>query len=241
MLTGHLLINKPKQLTSFQCIKHIKYILKQKIKIGHTGTLDPFATGLIIICIGREATKSINSIMDLNKEYVVTAKLGESTDSLDFTGKIISNTNYTHIKKENLTNTINEFGSEYQQTPPIYSALKYKGQPLYSLARNNNVSDEKLESIIKEKARTVLINKMELLNFNSPYFTIKTNVSKGTYIRCLVNDIAKKLNTYATTYKLERTKIGNIPISKAISLNSIKTIEDIKHNMLTKKQFDNLL
>lgn len=230
-LNGFILINKPKNITSYDCIRHIKKILRQKIKIGHTGTLDDFATGLLIICIGRKATKLSSTLLNSNKEYVVTAKLGELTDSLDLTGKIIEQDKQINISETNIKKAIKQLGSEYVQIPPIYSALKHKGKPLYKLARNEKLDSEELNKIIEQKSRNIRIFNIELLKFESPFFTIKTTVSKGCYIRSLANDIAKILNSYATTYELERTKIGKFDIQNSIDLNSIKTLENILKNI----------
>jgi len=272
-LSGFLIINKPKNATSFDCIRYIKRILKQKIKIGHTGTLDDFATGLLIICISRQTTRRINEFMNLDKEYVVKAKLGELTDSLDYTGKIIASnpfvsfdrlrtngisnpftinpiekskrinkksnkpfvvslSNHTNsISKEDLQKVINEFPKSYIQVPPIYSALKHKGKPLYHFARTKKLEEKELEEIAKQKSREVTIYELELLDFEYPFFTVRTRVSKGTYIRSLANDIAQKLNIPATTYELERTKIGQISLADAVNLNDLKSVDDIKDNL----------
>jgi tRNA pseudouridine55 synthase len=229
--SGYLLINKPKGITSFRCVNHIKKLLPQKkIKVGHAGTLDPFATGLLLICIGRECTKSLSKLFDLDKTYVVKAKLGELTDTLDLTGEIIETCNYSHITKELLEKAIADFGTTYEQTPPIFSALKHKGSPLYKLAREKKLGIEELEKIIEKKKRTVTIHELKLLDFDPPYFSFRARVSKGTYIRSLANDIAKKLDSCATTYELERTNIGPFSLERATNLNKItdsKTLSNL--------------
>ncbi len=230
---GFLIINKPIDITSFDCIRHIKKILKQKIKIGHTGTLDDFATGLLIICIGKEATKFSNTLLNLDKEYIVKAKLGELTDTLDLTGKIIEQKNALKITKANLQKAIEKLGKSYMQIPPIYSALKYKGKPLYKLIRGKKLNKKKLEEIVKQKARKITIHKIKLIDFDYPFFTIKTIVSKGCYIRSLANDIAQILKVPATTYELTRTKIGKIDLKNAINLINIKTVLNIKNNLIS--------
>lgn len=242
-LTGFLLINKPKDISSFDCIRHIKKSLKQKIKIGHTGTLDNFATGLLIICLGRNATKLVPQLSNFDKEYLVTAKLGELTNTLDHTGVIIEKPDISelNISKKDLQNAIETIGKEYLQTPPIYSALKFQGTSLYKLARNKIMEQKDLEEIIKQKARPVQIHKLELLNFNSPFFTFKTTVSKGTYIRSLANDIAQILNIPATTYELERTKIGKFDLKKAVNLNALKTLDDIANILISLEEIKHYL
>jgi tRNA pseudouridine55 synthase len=240
-LTGFLLINKPKNYTSFDCIRHIKRIIKQNIKIGHTGTLDDFATGLLIIGIGRPATKLSDTLLNLDKEYIVKVKLGELTNTLDKTGTVIEQKDPKHISQKDIKNAIQKLGTSYTQVPPIYSALKYKGKPLYKLAREQKISDQKLKTIVKQKRRTVQIYDIQLLSFDTPCFIIKTTVSKGTYIRSLANDIAHMLDMPATTYELQRTKIGPLDIKDAIDLESIKTLQDIEKHIISIKHIQTLL
>ena len=235
-MTGFLLIDKPKDITSFQCVNHIKKIInarKNKIKVGHAGTLDPFATGLLIICVGREATRELTNMLTLDKTYLVKAKLGELTDTLDLTGEIVENIDKIPTEQE-IERAIDALGHEYVQTPPIYSALKHKGQPIYKLAREKNLDQEELEKIVKEKSRTVKLHEIKLLGYEAPFFTFSAHVSKGTYIRSLANDIAKQAGSCATTHELERTKIGNISLENAVSLDKIQTIEDVEKNLLSK-------
>lgn len=231
-ILGLLKINKPTGITSYDCIRHIKRILKAKIKIGHAGTLDPFASGLMLICIGRQATKSIDKLMTQDKEYTVKAKLGELTDSLDLTGRIIEAQDLkTKITKQDIEAAITSLGHSYIQIPPIYSALKHQGKPLYELARTQTMETSELEQIVQKKSRLVEIYKIELLEVNLPFFSFKAHVSKGTYIRSLADDIAQKLNLHATTYELDRTKIGEYKLADAVQLCCLKTIEDIRNNL----------
>lgn len=232
-LEGFLLINKPKDISSFDCIRHIKKILKQKIKIGHTGTLDNFASGLLIICIGKAATKFSGTLTNLDKEYVVKAKLGELTDTLDHTGKIIEQININNLKISQLDiqKAIEKLGKEYLQVPPIYSALKHEGTSLYKLARNKILDSAQLEKIVEQKSRKVLLHEINLIDFDAPFFTIKTTVSKGTYVRSLANDIAQILKTPATTYELERTKVGPFNIKESVELKNLKDIDNIKSHL----------
>lgn len=233
--SGFLLVNKPKGISSFACIRKIKYLIGKKIKIGHSGTLDNFASGLLIICIGRQATKQVGTLLNLDKKYRVKAKLGQLTDTLDNTGKIIhEDLDPLNITKSDLEDSIKSIGKSYIQTPPIFSALKYKGKPLYELARKGKDSKE-LDQITKNKQREVHIFNLNILNFEAPFFNFETHVSKGTYIRSLCNDIAKKLGTNATTYELERVAIGKIDISKSIPLESISSIEVLLNNLINIK------
>lgn len=236
-ITGLLKINKPTGITSYDCIRHIKRILKIKTKIGHAGTLDPFASGLMLICIGRETTKTIDQLMTKDKEYLVKAKLGELTDTLDLTGKILATQSVkTSLTKKDIENAVESLGKSYIQTPPIYSALKHQGTPLHELAREQKISVQELEQIIQKKSRTVEIYNLEILSVDLPFFVFKAHVSKGTYIRSLANDIAQKLGLNATTYELTRTKIGNYSLEDAINLDDLKTIQDIEKVIVPDKK-----
>ena len=233
---GFLLINKPKDVSSFKCGGQIKKLLgvtnKNRIKIGHAGTLDPFATGLLLICIGREATKSIAHMINLDKTYLVKAKLGELTATLDHTGIVLKQEQSGHITKKMLLEAIEKLGDKYEQTPPIYSALKHEGRPLYKLAREKKLSLEELEKIIENKKRLVTLHELRLTDFDPPYFSFKARVSKGTYIRSLANDIAEKTGTCATTYELERTHIGKLSLEQAVDLEKLQTIDDLNKYLL---------
>ncbi len=246
MITGYLLVDKPKDITSFQCISHLKRIINQKMKIGHAGTLDPFATGLLIICLGREATKTMGTLLDLDKTYLVKAKLGELTDTLDYTGELLETRDANNITRKDLELAIKELGSEYEQVPPIYSALKHKGKPLHELARKNKLDKAELERIVQVKKRTVKLFDLRLLGDRPPeaklpFFTFHAHVSKGTYIRSLANDIAQKAGNIATTYELKRTKIGHIPLEKAIQLDKLTSMQAIENNLLSHEEFLHLL
>ena len=223
---GFLLINKPADITSYDCIRHLKRILKEKIKIGHAGTLDPFATGLLIIALGREATRLLPHIVEKEKTYVATGKCGELTDTFDYTGTVLATCE--HIPSEDeIKKSIASFGSSYEQIPPLYSALKHKGFPLYVLVREEKMSIEDLKKLAAEKRRTVQLYDLQLISYESPEFTIKARVSPGTYIRTLINDIATRAGSCATTYKLARTAVGPFDLSQATHLADIKTVDDI--------------
>lgn len=253
--TGFLLIDKPENITSFQCVNHIKKILieatgmkqgrgKPRIKIGHAGTLDPFATGLLIICIGRDATKKLTDFLNYDKKYLVKAKLGELTDTLDKTGNIERSIKKIPTKQA-LLDAIDKLGSEYIQIPPIYSALKHKGKPLYKLAREKkqiqtppstkaSPSMTELSEIVEKKSRKVKIYQIEFLDYKPPFFSFNAHVSKGTYIRSLANDIAKMAtpSTVATTYELRRTDIEHFSVKNATPLFDIKNIDMIKKHLI---------
>jgi len=224
--SGFLLINKPCGISSYGCIGHIKRILKQKIKIGHAGTLDPFAAGLLVVAIGREATRCVSQIMAMEKTYQATGKCGELTDTLDLTGTVIQTTTVIPTQQEIIA-SIASFGYCYEQTPPLYSALKYQGDPLYALARKGQMSIEDLQRVAEAKKRVVQFYTFELISYQAPFFTIKVCVSHGTYIRTLINDIAVRAGSCATTHALSRTAIGHFTLDQAVTLNDLNTIEDI--------------
>ena len=208
--SGVIVINKEKDMTSFDVVNEISHLFGIK-KVGHTGTLDPLAEGVLIVCIGK-ATKIVELLTAKDKEYVAGVKLGIKTDSYDITGKVLAEKEVPKIS--NLEEVINSFKKTYQQEVPIYSAVKVDGKKLYEYARNN----KEVELPKKE----VTIKEIELLENNNNTFKIKTLVSKGTYIRSLINDIGNELNTYATMTSLLRTKQGKITINEAFKLSDIK-------------------
>ncbi|HLC06871.1 MAG TPA: tRNA pseudouridine(55) synthase TruB [Candidatus Babeliales bacterium] len=237
---GFLLINKPVGMSSYGCIGYIKRILlhqgngvtvRQKIKIGHAGTLDPFACGLLIIALGREATCLLSRVMVMEKTYVATGKCGELTDTLDYTGTVVATSDKIPTKQE-LQQALDSFGSSYEQIPPLYSALKYQGKPLYLLARKKMMNEQQLQEIADNKRRIVQLYDKQLLSYESPFFTIQARVSCGTYIRTLVNDIAIRAGSCATTYQLARTAIGPFNLDQAVDLQSIESIDDINARII---------
>lgn len=209
-MNGLLLINKPKNYTSRDVVNVVSKILNTK-KIGHTGTLDPIATGLLILTIGA-STKLSDYITSDIKEYIATFKFGIETDTLDITGKVI-NKKDLNIKKEDLLNSLIKFNGNIIQEVPKYSAVKIKGKKLYEYARANIDIDL--------PKREIIIYELELLEFSNE-IKIRCLVSKGTYIRSLIRDIGYSLNTYATMTSLIRTKQGNFNIENSFTLDDIK-------------------
>ena len=208
--SGVIVINKEKDMTSFDVVNEISHLFGIK-KVGHTGTLDPLAEGVLIVCIGK-ATKIVELLTAKDKEYVAGVKLGIKTDSYDITGNVLETKEVSELT--NLEETVNSFKKTYLQEVPIYSAVKVDGKKLYEYARNN----KEVELPKKE----VTIKEIELLSKEKDTFTIRTLVSKGTYIRSLINDIGNKLNTYATMTSLKRTKQGKVTINEAYKLSDIK-------------------
>lgn len=215
-MNGIFFIDKDEGCTSRDVVNEIIKKVETS-KVGHTGTLDPLATGVLVICVGK-ATKLVNLLTYDDKEYEAEITLGIKTDTLDITGHIIKE-EIPHVTKEEIINVLNSFIGEYEQEVPIYSAVKVNGKKLYEYARNN-------EDVVLPK-RLVKINDLSLisdLSFkdNRIIFKIKTSVSKGTYIRALINDIAASLNTVGVMSSLRRIRLGNITI------NDCKKIDDLK-------------
>ncbi|MBN1383947.1 MAG: tRNA pseudouridine(55) synthase TruB [Elusimicrobia bacterium] len=206
-----LLINKPQGITSYDVIRVIKRKLCPK-KVGHAGTLDPLATGLLIVLID-DATKQAAEFTNLNKEYFVKMCLGIKTDTGDLDGKIVEECNVPELKQKEIKTVLKKFKGRIKQKPHIYSAVKYKGRKLYEYARAGIK--------VNIKSRDIEINEIKLLGYDNKEITIKVNCSKGTYIRKLVEDIAEKLKTCAVVSELVRTKIGKYCVSDAISLENL--------------------
>ena len=209
-----ILIDKPINWTSFDGVKYIRKSLEhkfkiKKIKVGHAGTLDPLATGLLIICIGKQ-TKNISKYQDLAKTYTGKFKLGESTPSFDAETDVNEKFEYDHITINNLKKLANEFIGNSLQKPPIFSAIKKDGKRLYNYARENKE--------IEIDKREIQIYDFEILDFNSPYVEFKIDCSKGTYIRTIANDFGKRLNSGSYLYELRRTKIGEFSVLNAIDI-----------------------
>lgn len=231
-LEGFLIVKKPCDVTSYSIISRLKAIINRKVRIGHAGILDKFASGLLIIGIGRAATRQLQYCMVLDKRYRAMGKLGQLTDSLDYQGTLIVDGNPPLITEEQLKSTLQSFGSSYEQIPPIYSSLKHEGYSLSDLIRKGLKTTQELERVVMHKKRTVDLHYLALINFSHPYFTIEAHVSHGTYIRSLMNDIAQKMGTHATTYELIRTSIGSLSVDDAISLDSIAVYRDIEKHLI---------
>lgn len=216
-MDGLFLINKPKNWTSFDVCAKLRKKFNTK-KVGHTGTLDPFAEGLMIVAMGK-ATKIIPYLENLEKEYVATLSLGKGTDTLDFTGKIIEEKIVPILSSESIDRALKSFMGKINQIPPMYSALKKDGVPLYALAR---------EGInIERKSREVEVFDIKLLKFDGCEITFYCRVSKGTYIRSLAYDLAQKLNTTGHLISLTRTSIGRYTLDQAKDISSITEQDQI--------------
>lgn len=212
-MKGFLIVNKPTGITSFDAIKKVRTILREK-KIGHVGTLDPFAEGVLILAFGRY-TKLFFLFDDMPKEYTAVGVFGESRDTDDINGNILKVSDRKNILSfAELENIIkSNFYGNIIQKPPIYSAKRINGQRAYNMAREN--------IYFEIKSVQVCVNYIELLEYDYPFFKIKTSVSKGTYIRAIIRDIGEITGNFAYTKELRRTAIGNFTIDKAKNLNDI--------------------
>ena len=211
-MNGIFLINKPKDWTSFDVCAKLRKKFDTK-RVGHSGTLDPFAEGLMIVAMGR-ATKILSFIEDIYKTYVAELKLGESTDTMDLTGSVIRKKDVPELNEEIIINSLNKFLGESMQVPPMFSALKKDGIPLYQLAR------EGIE--VERKKRNIHIYNIRLISYEYPIIKFAATVSRGTYIRVLANDIANDLNTEGHLISLVRTSIGNDKLSDAVSIYDVQ-------------------
>jgi len=217
-MNGIAIINKKQDLTSRDVVNQISKKLNIK-KVGHTGTLDPLATGVLVVCIGK-ATKLVDVLTDLDKEYEAGVCLGIETDTLDITGNILKEEDVIKTKEE-IINTLNSFVGEYDQEVPIYSAVKINGKKLYEYARENIPVELPKRKV---KIHNISLTSDVIYKNNKVYFSFKVKVSKGTYIRSLIRDIADKLNTIGTMTSLVRTKQGHFDIRNSTDIDNLKII-----------------
>ncbi|MCR5733066.1 MAG: tRNA pseudouridine(55) synthase TruB [Lachnospiraceae bacterium] len=216
-INGVLLVNKEKGYTSHDVVAKLRGILHIK-KIGHTGTLDPNATGLLPVCIGN-ATKLCDMLTDRSKTYRTVIKLGESTDTGDIYGNVINNTGadiVMGLNTEFITSVIKSFEGDQLQIPPMYSAIKVGGKKLYELARQG------VE--IERKAREIRIENIDIEDIDLPYIRMTVECSKGTYIRTLCSDIGQKLNVFGTMASLDRLRVGSFDLRDAYRLFEIEEL-----------------
>ena len=202
---------KPIGWTSFDVVKKIRGSVKPS-KVGHAGSLDPFAEGVLVICIGR-MTKKVESLMDHEKEYVATIQLGAETDTLDTEGKVIKEAKITPLSNKKIESLLSTFLGESDQIPPMYSALKVNGKRLYELAREGKV--------IERKPRKITITEIELLDNNKDSLKIRVKCGRGTYIRVLASDIANAMNTVGFLKSLVRTQVGDFKQEDSIPVENV--------------------
>lgn len=224
-MQGLILLDKPQGITSFSAVGGVKRRAREK-RVGHTGTLDPMATGVLPVLLGR-ATALSSLLLDADKKYIAEIKLGVTTDTDDITGEILSQSN-VNITEEQLNKVLSDFVGVISQQPPMYSAIKKDGVRLYKLAREG-----KAVEIESREVEIFSINLLSPLDKNG-VFKIESHVSKGTYIRSLARDIGKALGCGATLYSLRRTYAGGFDISDCVPLDDL-TEENIKDHILSEE------
>lgn len=223
MIHGVVNIKKEKGFTSHDVVAKLRGIVGQK-KIGHTGTLDPDATGVLPVCLGK-ATKLCDMLTDKSKTYETVFVLGKMTDTQDISGTVLEEKDWNHVDDEMVSQCIMSFVGEYDQVPPMYSALKFNGKKLYELARQG------IE--VERKARPVEIHEIEILEIFLPYIRMRVSCSKGTYIRTLCHDIGQKLGCGACMTELVRTQVSRFRLENSFTLDEVRerkeagTLEEI--------------
>ena len=215
-ISGVLLLDKPTGITSNKALQKVRWLFDAN-KAGHTGNLDPLATGVLPLCFG-EASKFSRYLLEANKAYRATAKLGVITDSADSDGNVVETRPVTAFTREHLLNLIKQFVGDIEQLPPMYSALKHNGKPLYEYARAG------IE--IEREKRTITIFSIELLDIRDGEFDIEVHCSKGTYIRTLVEDIGEALGCGAHVSMLRRIEAGPFPLAQTVTIEQLEEIQE---------------
>ena len=227
--SGIFLINKPTGMTSHDVIDFLRKVTGERT-IGHAGTLDPAASGLLIVAVSREFTKKLNQYLKLDKEYIASIELGKVSTTYDSEGEIadtalvVGRQQVQTPSQREIVSTIDKFLGNYKQLPPAFSAKKIRGKKAYELARKGKDVDL--------KPVPVTIHTIEVLTYNYPNLQLRTRVSSGTYIRSLAHDIGQKLGTGAYLSALQRTKIGEYDLSRALALTDIKSAEDLEKSRI---------
>ena len=226
-MDGILLFNKPILWTSHDAVDFVRRRLGQTA-VGHTGTLDPLATGLLVLLLGK-ATKLSQELSHLDKSYFGGMTLGITTDTQDLEGKILSSAPYHQVDSEEILRVFSESSGTQLQTPPLFSAVKRKGKTLYAWARQG-VS-------VQTESREITISDLRLLNFESPEIYFSLTCSKGTYVRTLCDAIGKKLNCGATLSSLVRNRVGKFTLEKSLNEESISrfSLEEIEKHLVTRQ------
>jgi tRNA pseudouridine55 synthase len=214
-LSGLLVVNKKTKMTSHDVVERLRRVLKLK-KVGHAGTLDPNASGILLACLGK-ATKIAGFLTGYDKEYEAMIKLGVTTDTYDQEGKILKTKDDLKVSEKEVREIVESFEGEIWQTPPLYSAIKHKGKKLYEYARAGQE--------VERSKRKVFIKDIQVLEVNFPYLKLRVNCSKGTYIRSLAHDIGERLGCGAHLFSLCRTKVGPFELKQALELEAIEKIQ----------------
>ena len=212
---GVFLLDKPQGMSSNDIMQKVKRIF-QANKAGHTGALDPLATGMLPICLG-EATKFSQFLLDADKRYLVTAKLGERTDTSDAEGQIVESRD-VNVKTPEILTALERFRGDILQVPTMFSALKYNGKPLYEYARQGIT--------VEREARPITIFELNFIEYNAPYLTLEVHCSKGTYIRTLVDDLGEVLGCGAHVTMLRRTAVADYPTEKMLDWHTLQSLAE---------------
>lgn len=216
-MDGVLNLNKPAGISSAAAVTKVKRLLPRGVKIGHAGTLDPFATGVLLLLIGK-ATKLCENLMDQPKQYEAMIKLGATTETLDPTSEEIADAQAKPVVKEKVETVLKGFVGQIRQKPPVYSALKIAGKAAYARARDGEE--------VELEARLVSVYGIELMNYQWPSVEIRVDCGRGTYIRSLARDIGEALGTTGYLTALKRTAVGKFRIGDALTLESVQS-EDV--------------
>lgn len=215
-LSGLLVVNKKTKMTSHDVVEKLRRMFSFK-KIGHAGTLDPSASGILLACVGK-TTKIARFLTEYDKEYEAVIKLGVTTDTYDQEGKITQTKDHSKITEEQVREVVKSFTGEIWQIPPLFSAIKQKGRKLYQYARSGKE--------VERKKRKVFIKDIQVLEIKLPYVKLKVNCSKGTYIRSLANDLGKRLGCGAYLFSLCRTRVGPFGLKDSLDLEAIEKIRN---------------
>ncbi len=210
-MDGIIVVDKPSGMTSHDVVSRVRRKLNMR-RVGHAGTLDPLATGVLVMLLGR-STKLFDKFVAFDKAYAATLKLGTQTTSADITGEVIEQKPFDHILRENVEDVLSGFVGESDQMPPMVSAVKFKGERLYRLARKGIV--------VERPARKIRIDVLRLVDFQLPQVRFYLECSKGTYVRTLAEDVGVKLGCGACITQIERTKVGHFRLEDAVKLEDL--------------------
>ncbi len=211
-MEGILVVNKPDGMTSHDVVAIVRRTFKMK-RVGHAGTLDPLATGVLVVLIGK-ATKLFDKFVGFDKAYIATLKLGTVTDSADIQGKVLDQRPYEHITEEQIKDAFSKFSGDMEQLPPMVSAVKMGGKKLYELARKGIT--------VERKPRAITIHELKILDITFPEVKFYLDCSKGTYVRQLAHDIGEALGCGACITQIQRTKVGDFTIDEAVTLEDMR-------------------
>ncbi len=215
-MNGTLNVFKPRNQTSFTLVSMVKRLTQER-RVGHAGTLDPMASGVLPVCLG-QGTRVVEFLMDATKVYRACIELGVTTDTYDATGRVIRRADPDRVSQAQIEQALDLFRGEIAQTPPMYSAVKHQGQPLYRLARAGIT--------VSRKSRPAMIYRLDLIDFEPPLVTLEIECSKGTYIRSLAHDLGSMLGCGAHLKELTRTRYGPFDITEAVSAEQLDASSD---------------